>query len=251
MQEPARASRACITRVAGALLVGSVLAVMVLAGRAAAHGSPATPNTRIWAVIIGINDYPGTDHDLASAVADAELMNRTLAHLGVPAEHRTLLTDHTATPAAITHALAWLAEHTGPADTAVVFYAGHADTVTGQPALRAADGTPLTDTDLAADLAPVHSPLWITLASCDAGAFTALLAPRRLLTAAAPAGQAAYENTALGHSYLTAALLPHLDTHTSIQAAFAAAVAELRAQGHADRLPALYDQTTQPLTLAP
>jgi hypothetical protein len=55
-------------------------------------------------------------------------------------------------------------------------------------------------------IAELEGDAWITLATRFAGGFTELLAPGRVLTAASPDGQLAYESRTLAHSYLVAAL---------------------------------------------
>lgn len=157
-----------------------------------------------WAVMIGINDYPGRAHDLRSAVADAEDVNAALAKMGVPGSQRLLLKDGNASAANIRTSAQWLAAHAGEDATAVFFYAGHIRKIGGgTEAIVASDGGQVTDAELATALDGLKAAkTWIGLAGCYAGGFTEVLRQGRILTAAAPSDQLAYENEAFGRSYL-------------------------------------------------
>lgn len=165
-------------------------------------GSPT--GVGVWAVIVGINDYPGARNDLRSAVADAADVDEALARYGVPARQRLVLRDRQATAEVIRAAAGWLVGHAGPAATAVFFYAGHVRKIgPGREAIVGADGRVVTDDELAARLAGLAAgEMWIGMAACYGGGFTELLRPGRVLTAAAGASEIAYENEKFGRSYL-------------------------------------------------
>lgn len=74
------------------------------------------------ALCIGINDYPGTDSDLAGCINDA---NDWAAELGQRGFDVTLLLDQEATLAAMTEAIKALIRSTGKGDTLVITYSGH------------------------------------------------------------------------------------------------------------------------------
>ncbi|NLF53504.1 MAG: caspase family protein [Thauera phenolivorans] len=74
------------------------------------------------ALCIGINDYPGTDGDLAGCVNDAHDWAAALRQRGF--EVRQLL-DHEATLAAMTEAIASLIGAARTGDTLVITYSGH------------------------------------------------------------------------------------------------------------------------------
>jgi hypothetical protein len=101
------------------------------------------------------------------------------------------------------------------------------------------------DTELAAllDRSPA-TRAWIAIAGCYAGGFTEVLEPGRILTAAAPADQPAYENETLGHSYLVEYMVQRamLDQGiTTVESAFGWATAQLQ-RDHPDRQPVQFDQ---------
>ena len=80
-----------------------------------------------WALVIGINDYPGVRYDLRSAVNDANDVNDALAQLGVTNDRRLVLRDTQAGADTIRAALDWLTAHAGPDATMVLFFAGHVE----------------------------------------------------------------------------------------------------------------------------
>lgn len=158
----------------------------------------------LWAVVVGIDDYPGSDHDLRFAVNDANDVDAALASDGVPADHRIVLLDGAARAATVRAALQWLGDHAGPDAVAVFSYAGHARSHGGgHESLVAADGVEIPDTELAGLLHDVVAGrMWVNLAACYGGGFTEVLRPGVVLTAAAPADQQAYESTTFERSYL-------------------------------------------------
>jgi hypothetical protein len=159
---------------------------------------------RVWAVAIGIDDYPGTRHDLLAARRDAVTVVDTLLGFGVPQDHILELLDEEATVAALIGAADWLAAHAGPDDVAIFFYAGHVRKFgPGTELIVAADGGWIADWYLGDALAPlIARDTWIVIAGCYGGGFDELLTPGRILTGAAPPWALAYENDDFNRSYL-------------------------------------------------
>lgn len=208
----------------------------------------------MWAVVIGIDDYPGRGSDLRASVDDADAVDAALEAYGVPADRRLVLRDTQATAAVIADALRWLVERAGPDATAVVFYAGHVRKLApGREAIVAADGELLSDVamaDLLRPLAAQHT--WIAMASCYGAGFDEALAPNRVLTAAAGADSLAYENAAYRNSYLVEYMVERAMLQgrapDSVEQAFAWAAAALRAE-HPNRVPVQDDRVTGELAL--
>jgi hypothetical protein len=209
----------------------------------------------VFGLIIGINDYPGTTSDLEGAVPDAEDMSDVLAMYGVPAANvRTLLDGDAGTPQ-INDALQWIDAVTKPDSTVVIFYAGHVRKLSDQTeAIIAADGGVLPDSYLANQLAalPAHD-VWIVMAACYGGGFTELMAPGRILTAAADANSLAYENDSFHRSYLDEylvhqALLERMGDGPTAQQAFNYAQANLE-RDYPDRTLTQFDQATEAISL--
>lgn len=201
----------------------------------------AATGTGTWALVVGINDYPGANHDLRFAVNDADDAERALERFGVPSSQRLVLRDGAATGEAVLAGIAWLTRNAGPDAVAVVFVAGHARQASrGRQTFVAADGRELRDVVLARRLASLQAKAtWLNFATCFAGGFDELLAPGRTLIAAAPAGQLAYENTAIGRSYLGEYLIRRgllSGDDDDVRAAFVTAEAAIR-RDHPNRVP--------------
>ena len=212
------------------------------------------PSGPVWAVLIGINDYPGSHGDLADAVTDAADMHAALNRYGVDDGHIVDLRDHAASAAAIVGAADWLAATAGPDATAVFFYAGHIRKVDADTeAIIAADGELVTDQALADRLAGLSSAdAWFVLAACYAGGFTELLGPGRVLTAAADADSLAYESATYGRSYMGEYLVNQALVEgraaPTVQSAVAYAQARL-AQDHPDRMLTQFDSAGHVINL--
>lgn len=93
----------------------AAVAVPLLAAPAAAEA--------LYGVVVGIDDYVGTQNDLSGAVNDAEDIAEALNTAG--AKKVTLLTDGAANKAAIKAAFDALVAEAAPGDTIVFSYAGH------------------------------------------------------------------------------------------------------------------------------
>ncbi|MGH9022241.1 MAG: caspase family protein, partial [Acidimicrobiia bacterium] len=216
----------------------------------------------IWAVVVGIDDYPGTGHDLKAAVADAREVDGALGAYGVPASRRVLLLDGAATASAIRAGLGWLAGRASSDATAVFFYAGHVRQVSRgadgdsedlDEAIVASDGAEVLDGEMASDLRRLEArSAWIGMASCYGAGFDDALAPGRVLTAAASEGDLAYENSGLGRSYLVEYMVRQAmrggQAPGSVQEAFSWARDRI-ARDYPARIPVLVDRTTSPTRL--
>lgn len=214
------------------------------------------PEGGTWAVMIGINDYPGSSHDLHSAVNDAADVNEALARLGVAGDHRLLLKDRQASAPMIRTAVDWLNAHAGPDAVAVFFYAGHVRKLDANTeAMVGADGALIPDVELARRMDGLAArQVWIALASCYSGGFDEVLKPGRVLTAAAGANSLAYENDELGRSYLVEYMVRRAMIQgrapSSVEAAFAWARAEIERE-HPNREPVQLDTDPVELDLRP
>jgi hypothetical protein len=221
---------------------------------AAARRSPS--GTGVWAVMIGINDYPGQARDLQQAGNDAGAVSRALSRYGVPLRQQLLLREGQADLARVHAALDWLVANAGPRATAVFFFAGHVRKGgPGRQAMVTADGRSLTDRALAAKLGRLRAPrAWLVFASCYGGGFDEVLRPGRVLTAAADGNSLAYEASALGHSYLVSYMVEEAmigrRADQSVESAFAWAVRALRRE-HPNRVPVQYDRVRGDLRLGP
>jgi hypothetical protein len=216
----------------------------------------------VWAVVVGIDDYPGGDADLRAAVADARDVDNALAAYGVPASHRLMLLDRQATADNIRGALAWMASRASADSTAVFFYSGHVRQVAGDAdrdgevideAIVAADGDNVYDGQVAELLRGMDArSAWIGVAACYGAGFDDALTSGRILTAAAGENDVAYENSSLGHSYMVEYMVRRAmlqgKAPASVQDAFAWARTQI-ARDYPNRQPALLDRSRGPVVL--
>lgn len=216
----------------------------------------------VWAVIVGIDDYPGGDADLKAAVADARDVDSALAAYGVPANRRMVLLDRDATGDNIRGALAWIAGRASADSTAVFFYSGHVRQVAGDAdrdgevideALVGADGDNVFDGQVADLLRKSEArATWLGIAACYGAGFDDAMAPGRILTAAAGENDVAYENSSLGHSYMVEYMVRRAMLQGrapgSVQEAFAWARAQI-ARDYPNRQPAILDRSRGPMVL--
>ena len=100
-----------------------------------------TPEVDYWAVIAGVADYPGTEHDLNYTDDDAyDVRNALLASTNWQASHITMLIDGDATKANIQNAINWMGTSGDANDAFFLFFSGHGTTVSDQPPLDETDG---------------------------------------------------------------------------------------------------------------
>ena len=78
-----------------------------------------------YAVVVGVEGYPGGVPKAPYADRDAQAMMRHLEALGVPADHIRLLTEALATRGGIDAALRWLRLNASPGATVFFYYSGH------------------------------------------------------------------------------------------------------------------------------
>jgi hypothetical protein len=217
---------------------------------------PTSGSGGTWAVVIGIDDYPGTDHDLHAAVNDANDVEQAMFMLGASGDHVLTLRNGDASAAAIRASIGWLAANAGPDAAAVFFYAGHVRKLDHDTeAMVAADGGDVSDIQLADGLSHMAARrAWIAIAACYGGGFTEVLAPGRVLTGAAPSDQVAYENTTLHRSYMVEYMVHQAmlegKAAPNVQAAFSYATAAI-ARDYPGRQPVEYDATDGSLDLRP
>ena len=216
----------------------------------------------VWALMVGIDDYPGSDADLKAGTADAREVDSALAAYGVPGQRRVLLLDHQATADNIRSGLAWLAGRASADATVVFFYSGHVRQVTGDAdrdgeatdeAIVASDGAPVYDGEVAGILRNVEArSVWLGIAGCYGSGFDDALAPGRVLTAAAAEPDLAYENSALGHSYLVEYMVHRAmlqgRASGSVQESFSWAQTQI-AKDYPNRQPVMVDRSKAPMVL--
>ncbi|MEY2473548.1 MAG: hypothetical protein QOK28_2877 [Actinomycetota bacterium] len=210
-----------------------------------------------WAVVIGINDYPGSQNDLVSAVNDANDVVQALESLGVTGDHILELRDGQVTRSTLLQSVAWLSGHAATDAVAGFFYAGHVrKTGQGTEEIVTSDGGSVTDVELARALDHVQaSRSWVAIAACYGGGFDEVLdKPGRVLTAAADRNSLAYENSSIGRSYMVEYMVRQaiIENRASatVESAFNYAVERI-SQEHPGREPVEFDTGNGALDLRP
>ena len=137
----------------------------------------------LYALCIGINDYPGTDSDLSGCVNDAEDWSAVLTERGFALRQ---LIDAQATKAVMVAAIADLIDAARSGDTVVITYSGHGTWVPDASGDEAdgrdeglcphdvADGQVLLDDEIAALFAQRAAGVRVVLISdsCHSGSVT-------------------------------------------------------------------------------
>ena len=209
-----------------------------------------------WAVVIGINDYPGNGADLKSAVNDANDVVQALGGLGVPGDRILVLRDGQATAGNIRAALGWLASRASAESVSAFFFAGHVRKGgPGGEQMVAADGNGIDDVELASRLRKVDSrEAWIGIAACYGGGFAEVLEPGRVLTGAAGANEIAYENSGFGRSYMVEFMIRQAIVEQkaadNVQISFRWAREQLQ-RDYPNRVPVQFDQSDGVVDLRP
>ena len=95
------------------------------------------PNDK-YALVVGIADYPGTEHDLTGTVNDARIFRDLLVNkFGFKPANIVMLTDASATRDHILNAFVRHLGQAGPQGTAVFYYSGHGTQMQNNLALTA------------------------------------------------------------------------------------------------------------------
>ena len=120
-------------------------------------------------------------------------------------------------------------------------------------AIVGADGDHVLDGDVADILGSLEArSTWLGIAACYGSGFDDALAPGRVVTAAAAEEDLAYENSALGHSYLVEYMVRRAMLQAkapgSVQEAFAWARGQI-ARDYPNRQPVIVDRAKGPVVL--
>jgi hypothetical protein len=136
---------------------------------------------RVFAVMVGISDYPGTGNDLPLTAEDARKLREALSRQGALAPQSVTLLDAQATRANLRQAFQQVAAAAGPNDLFLFFYSGHGNQVRGRVSATEPDGKDetielydgtMTDDEVAAMFEQVRAQTaLLVLDSCFSGGF--------------------------------------------------------------------------------
>ena len=140
-----------------------------------------TTARRVYAVMVGISDYPGSGNDLPLTAEDARKLQQALQRQGTLAPESITLIDGQATRAGLREAFQRVAAAAGPDDLFLFFYSGHGNQVRGQVSATEPDGKnetiemvdgSITDNELSQMFQQVRSNTsLLILDSCFSGGF--------------------------------------------------------------------------------
>jgi hypothetical protein len=169
-----------------------------------------------WAVLVGVQDYAGDTHPTYGSRGDINAIRTALLGSGWRSDHILTLLDCQASGQAITAAMSWLADHSGPTTFSLFHFSGHACIArrgpcgAGHTYLWSQDNTFIPERQVGALLGRVQGQAWFDFAGCETGAFDAgLSSPKRLVTGASQANETAYEVPAWNESVWTGLVWDH------------------------------------------
>jgi len=170
---------------------------------AAGSGFVADPD-HSWAVLIGVQHYDAPTHPTIAALGDVAIFQHLLDQAGWQDSHILVLTDKTATAAAIRWAMRWLAGHSGPSTFSVFHYSGHVLQTGGHEFLWGVDNTFVRNDEFGAAMHAVQGRAWVDVAGCESAGFDqGVDTPLRLFTSSSMTNQKSYEDPVLGESVWT------------------------------------------------
>lgn len=114
--------------------------VVTLQQGTAPQVSASNSARRVFAVMVGISDYPGSGNDLPLTAEDARKLQQALGRQGTLAPESVTLIDAQATRAGLRQAFQRVAAAAGPDDLFLFFYSGHGNQVRGQVSATEPDG---------------------------------------------------------------------------------------------------------------
>ncbi len=125
-----------------------------------------------WAVLIGINDYPGDNNDLPYSINEITSFQKTLLHTrNWKQSNIKILTDTNATNSSLINAIKWLDENEDSNDVSIIYFAGHGSrNSNGQEYLMLYDAK-ITDKELDTQLDNLEGKIIVILDSCKSGGF--------------------------------------------------------------------------------
>ena len=126
-------------------------------------------NREYWAVIIGIGDYPGENHDLPYSVNEIIAFKNTLLNGGNWNESNiNVLVDSQANRPGIFDAIGWLESNADENDVSIIYYAGHGGQTPSNEYLMVYNGS-ISDEELDEKLDTVEGRVVIILDACHSG----------------------------------------------------------------------------------
>jgi len=148
-----------------------------------------------WAVIVGINDYPGQSNDLPYSINEITSFKNTLlkGRNWLPSNIR-IVTDKNATREGIFDALEWLDEQEDKNDVSVFYYVGHGSQNSGINESLSVYNSEIYDEELDIHLDNLEGQVVIIIDCCYSGGFIEELGQlKRVILTACEKDEKAYQ----------------------------------------------------------
>ena len=125
-----------------------------------------------WAVLIGLNNYPGTENDLPFSVNEITSFQNTLLNTkNWKQSNIRIITDNNATNSSLINAMQWLDENEDSNDVSIFYFAGHGSCdYEGHEYIRLFDSK-IIDEELDRHLDNLEGQVIVILDSCKSGGF--------------------------------------------------------------------------------
>ena len=161
-------------------------------------GDPFNNNseeTDYWAVLVGINDYPGHSKDLPYSINEiSSFKNALLNGENWQSSHIKFLSDENASREGIFEALEWLDEQEDENDVSVFYYIGHGSQNSSDNEYLSVYSSNIFDEELDEQFDNLEGRVVIILDCCHSGGFIEELGQwRRVILTACSKDETAYQ----------------------------------------------------------
>lgn len=167
-----------VRKILGVVAVVSLLATGAALGASPPAAAAPKPNANKWAVIVGIDNYPGKIHKLIGSVGDAWDLHDALVRAGWPKDHINMVLENSATATNIRNAWKWLIQHADDNSFSVFHYSGHVKQINSgnkdgdaealDEYLWPYDSQFISDGEFGATMRQLRGWSWVDIAGCEA-----------------------------------------------------------------------------------
>ncbi len=157
--------------------------------------SHSSEETEYWAVLVGINNYPGQSKDLPYSINEISSFKNALLHgeNWLPS-HIQVLSDKNASREGIFDALEWLDEQEDENDVTVFYYIGHGSQDYNRNESLSVYDSKISDKELDEQFDNLEGRVVIILDCCHSGGFIEELGQmKRVILTACSKDEAAYQ----------------------------------------------------------
>jgi hypothetical protein len=163
--------------------------------------APPGSTPKVFAVVIGIQQYQGRTHPTLGGEGDAAAFMQALSNAHWPGNHILELVDGQATASNIRAAMQWLTQHSAPDTLTIFHFSGHVCIQSTGPCaanhmhLWTVDNQFISDDEVGNNLRNLQGDAWVDIAGCEAAAFDKGISNgQRLFTGSSQANEKSYEH---------------------------------------------------------